>query len=908
MTRIRLLIASMGTLILALLVLLVAHHFAGPTSPVPPQHATFESEAREGTAENPQARLEHEWQLLHDPAIKQIPAGIAQKELDFVQRLAHQENVQPLTAEDDWVARGPNNIGGRTHALGIDVTNENHILAGGASGGMFKSTDGGQTWRKTTLPNQLHSVTALAQNTAPGKEHIWYYSTGFTVLQLGPENNGWIRGDGIYKSVDGGESWTQLPATVSNTVDQDDAFDYIWSLATFGEDGIFAGTSSGLYRSTDGGTTWTPVLNFDVTGPPGVNSDHRTEIIVAGDGSFYATVAGDHAANGIYHSVDGESWQNISPTGWPSSTIRTVMGTAPDASNAVYFFTSVEYLQQLLYKYVPGVGWTDLTSGLPFNAQMATYGGVMLLIEVKPDDENTLFLGAINMFRSRDGGATFEEIRGETGEYFYVDQTALAFYPSEPERMIVGNDGGLYRTNNNIAAANNSVIDWEPLNNGYRTTQFYSVAIDHGTPGSEILIGGTQDHGVIHTDEADPESPWQRLVGGDGGYTAIVDGGDRFYSAQASTMGIFRHTRVNGVLQRTAITPTGVPLGLWLTTILLDPHDQKVMYVPSQRTLWRNTDLTAIPENSAASSTNINWEPLDHITEHYFYALGMSEAAPRRLYYAAAEGSSRAAKVFYLDNPHEGDPVPVNITGENFPYFPYSPYIRCIDVDPRDVNRVLVVFPNYGVHSIYATEDGGQSWAPVSGNLEENPDGTGSGPSVRWVSTLYVDDQPVYLAGTSVGLFSSVELDGMNTIWSPEARDTIGNVPIDMIDVRQSDGYVAVATYGNGTYTTFITELPDVNVSVAGSTAQPESFELLAPYPNPVNGTTTVPYELPRAGTVTAGVYDVRGQKVATLLQEWRQAGRQELQWDARHIASGVYFIQLDFENASQVQRIVVQK
>jgi hypothetical protein len=220
----------------------------------------------------------------------------------------------------------------------------------------------------------------------------------------------------------------------------------------------------------------------------------------------------------------------------------------------------------------------------------------------------------------------------------------------------------------------------------------------------------------------------------------------------------------------------------------------------------------------------------------------------------------------------------------------------------------MVVFPSYGVHSIYATDDGGQTWTPVGGNLEENPDGTGSGPSVRWISTLYVDDQPVYLAGTSVGLFSSTELDGMNTIWSPEAHDTIGNVTIDMIDVRQSDGYVAVATYANGTYTTYITEVPDVSISVTEPEVLPQAFALSAAYPNPFNATTTVPYHLPRAGVVTASVYNLRGQKIETLFQGWRQAGRQDLQWQPRNVASGVYFIRLDFEDTARITQVVVQR
>lgn len=103
---------------------------------------------------------------------------------------------------------------------------------------------------------------------------------------------------------------------------------------------------------------------------------------------------------------------------------------------------------------------------------------------------------------------------------------------------------------------------------------------------------------------------------------------------------------------------------------------------------------------------------------------------------------------------------------------------------------------------MFKSIDGGGSWTPVSGNLEENPDGSGSGPSVRWVSILYLDDEPVYLAATRVGLFSARRLEGMDTKWSPEAQTFIGNVVINMIDVRQSEGFVAVATHGNGVYST----------------------------------------------------------------------------------------------------------
>ncbi|MFV1980288.1 MAG: WD40/YVTN/BNR-like repeat-containing protein, partial [Rhodothermia bacterium] len=790
----KLIVSLAGVLILATL---VVDQFYGSEPSTSHRGSVFPSEASEGTIDNPNARHEYDWLSLHDPATMEIPKGIAGRELAFARQLAQQTDLQPVSAADDWIARGPNNIGGRTRALAIDITNEDVILAGGTSSGMFKSTDGGSSWTKTTAPNQLHSVTSLVQNRATGGEQIWYYGTGIR----GPEGvfssaqsavgNGYYRGDGIFKSVDGGNSWQQLESTVSGTPDRTDAFDFVGNLTTFGDDGLLAATGEGVFRSVDGGASWTPSLAFSADD---LFRDRRTfpnsEVAVTRDGTLYATMAGGGPTNGIYRSTDtGEAWENISPPNWPDSTGRTVIGPAPSNPNLVYFFSELGDPQQQLWKYEAGVGWTDLTSGLPFDAQSQTYGGILMLVYVKPDDQDTIFLGTVDLFRSTDGGGSFEVISG-TGPNFHPDQTAMTFYPSDPTRMIVGNDGGLYKTNNNVAETKNLSLEWESLNNGYLTTQFYTVAVDHGTPGSEVILGGTQDNGIVFTSSADPEMPWRILFGGDGAFAAITDGGEFFYYAMGATLRILRHSFQDGGEQRTEITPVSGLLGLSRTYIQLDPHDQKVMYLPLQRTLWRNSDLTAIPNQSALVRTDVNWETLANVTDHYITAMGMSEAAPRRLYYAGFL-PDLSSRVLYLDNPQEGQPAPVDITGENFPFAPFPPFVGNIAVDPRDSDKVIVVFPSYGVLSIYASEDGGGSWSPVSGTLEENPDGTGSGPSVRWVSILYLNDEPVYLAGTSVGLFSARRLEGMDTKWSPEAQSSIGNVVIDMIDVRQSDGFVA---------------------------------------------------------------------------------------------------------------------
>jgi len=875
----------------------------GPGSSQKP--GRIRSQAAEGTEENPRARSQYRWQLLRDPRTNMIPGDIGIRQLHLVNNLASRRTGEKLLGDAQWQSRGPVNIGGRTKALALDVTDENTILAGCVSSGMWKSTDGGASWRKTTAADQLHSVSCITQNTSSGRENIWYYGTGewssgSAGSASGPGGTGtFYRGDGIFKSVDGGESWQTLTSTVSGTPAATDPFDFIWKLATFGTDGVYAATSTGLFRSLDGGDSWEHVLDFGAEYP-------STDIALSSTETVYAAVGGKGPASGIYRSGDGETWENISPPDWPDTTTRTVIALAPSDEEVLYCLTEVAHWKQQLRKYEPGAGWTDLSAGLPYGGEMTTYGGNMLILYVKPDDTETLFLGTIGLFRSTDGGQSFELIGGYSD--FHVDQHSIVFYPSDPNAMIVGNDGGLFRTGDNMAepllnpSSGEYHIAWESLNNGYLTAQFYTITLDHGTPGSPTVLGGTQDNSWLFTHSPDPSVPWTSIFRGstDGGCSAISDGGEYFYTSQAGTFTIWRHTFPGGDHHWTEITPASIAGGsLWLPPFLLDAHDDTIMYLPWRTQMWRNSDLTAIPEVFPPEPTDVNWTRLDSVKDAYTSALGMSPAEPRRLYYGSQDG-----RLFKLDDPHQGQPVPVEITGQNFPYYPYCPYIHCIAVDPEDVDRVIVAFPNYGVISIYASQDGGESWTPVSGNLEEHPDGSGSGPSIRWVSILHEENRPVYFAGTSVGLFSSSSLDGHNTIWTQEGASTIGNVVIDMIDVRQSDGMVAVATHGNGVYTAQITEFPS---AVGEKTGRPiVSFALRPPYPNPFNETTTISFHLPHRGDVLLKVYNILGQEVATLADGSLRAGEHQVRWDAGEAASGVYFVRLSFANSIQTRKIIL--
>ena len=206
--------------------------------------------------DNPAERVVWEQMRLADPSTGKIPKNIRQKEMVFAKTLPKSTTM----SKGNWVHRGPYNVGGRTRALAMDVLDENILFAGGASGGMFRSTDGGLSWSMTTDPNQLHNVTCVSQDRREGKENIWYFGSGELTGSSASGGGAYYGGNGIYKSIDGGLSWDSLAVTATNTNDFDSNFDFIWNIATDPSndsmDIVYAATYGCIYRSVDGGMSW----------------------------------------------------------------------------------------------------------------------------------------------------------------------------------------------------------------------------------------------------------------------------------------------------------------------------------------------------------------------------------------------------------------------------------------------------------------------------------------------------------------------------------------------------------------------------------------------------------------------------------------------------------------------------
>ncbi|MDB5262200.1 MAG: hypothetical protein JWQ14_1481 [Adhaeribacter sp.] len=894
-----------------------------------------------GTPEDPQARYMFEYRRLRDPKTGKIPENIRQKELIFsatiptaavVHLNKFGRNARGLV--ENWESRGPYNVGGRTRALAIDVANESIILAGGVSGGMWRSTNGGTSWTKTTDPAIIQSVTTVAQDKRSGKTNTWYYGTGELEGNSATAASAPYRGNGIYKSTNNGASWTVLPTTVTNDVSTfNNVFQWVWRVKTnpanTGQDEVLAATIGGIQRSVNGGNTWTNVLGTG-NAVQANNQTRYTDIEIGPNGVMYATLSqatntgtGNAITRGIYRSTDGVNWADITPAGWPTVYRRVVLDIAPSNPNVVYFLADTPVSGRFdtnLWKYTYVSGNGSGTGGLWENrsANVPAFGGLVgnyehqssynMVVEVRPDNPNIVFIGGTNLYRSSDGFATRNNtkwiggytLRNTAGAYpeHHPDQHALAFYPSAPDRLVSAHDGGLSRTQNSLAT---DTVRWESLNHGYLTTQFTSVAMDLDSR-DNFIMGGMQDNGTYAADDIGPTEEWYSLLTGDGAFGAAVTN-SLIVSAQNGFIYRYAYTNTGQFRGYARIDPQGGTGYIFVNPYVIDPNNQYVMYLPAGDSLWRNNNIDAIPVGTGEDFGNqqtTNWRIITNTnTDEDISAIAVSKT-PANIVYFGTDGG----KLYKItDALASNNPPRTEITGTNFPA---GGYINCVAVDPTNADHVIIAFSNYNVMSLFETTNGGTSWTAIGGNLEQNPDGTGNGPSVRWVNILPATrGDTKYFVGTSTGLYASPTINGNNTIWVKEGGTSIGNVPVEMVISRSTDNTVLVGTHGNGVfslkYTGAIT-LPDP--TVAGN------FTVGQNYPNPFGKegiSTTIVYNLAKAGRVSVKIYDVAGRVVANLVDADQPIGEYRITWNGLSQRSGylsngiyIYSVQVDKEQLSK--------
>ncbi len=603
------------------------------------------------------------WEFLktRDPVTNEIPFDIKAKELKYVSGLpvkadylsmSEKQMVPEQYRNQVWESMGPDNVCGRILSIELDIENEDVIMAGSASGGLWRSADAGISWVKATAQNAVQSVTCIEQDIRDGKTTTWYYGTGelnsttdrqFSIL---PRTVGF--GNGIYKSTDNGGIWTLLQSTSGGvTGELTETFQGIWNIAidptNHENDIVYVAGYGGILRSDDGGETWIHVLGDVVT------KSFCTDVVVSQDGVIYAAL-GTFSTNesgimptvfGIWKSVDGINWISITPAGFPSY-YRTIKLEIPESNpNALYVLTENPILdpdpifsfsasQHTLWKAsdlnTEEPAWVELTDNIPGkgkgNILVGYYhplhgynsiGGYAMTLKAHPEDEDILFLGGTNLYRNDTGftDSTFTRLLGGypydgTHDNLHPDFHCVKVSPSNPEVLFVGNDGGIYKTMNCLADS----VMWDYISDNLVTTQFYWVGIDHAGIEDDFVIGGCQDNAIYYHDSYFPSSEWATVMGGDGMTCMVAD--DKTYAVISVYNGyIFSLTFdenlniENDYYQTPDMSESGD--FTFFTNFIIDRADNKIFYMAAKNRILRKDDMQAAAYDTLLVNTGWQW-------------------------------------------------------------------------------------------------------------------------------------------------------------------------------------------------------------------------------------------------------------------------------------------------------------
>ena len=890
---------------------------------------------------SPQSRYEFERMKYCDPATGQIPNNIRAQASAFLSRMEFSEASRQGSGIS-WKQIGPYNVGGRTRALAIDIKNENVIIAGHVSGGIWRSQNKGSSWKRVTGSDMNPSISCITQDKRAGKENIWYAGTGEPrgASQSGAGLSASFGGNGLYKSVDNGESWSVLPSLVNQYPQQIDSTDLMWRVLVnyqSSNDEIIIATSSGVYRSVNGGVSWKIVL--------GTSSDRGRNIDIAqtSEGVFYAALSANGINDGgIYRSTNGEDWIKINSSSFPTQFGRVVLATSLQNPKSLYllaespgigkigrdFRGNAEYHSLYKYTYLAGDGagnngiWTNLSANLPDGPYLfddyISQGGYCMDVAVSPFDSNLIAIGGTNLYVSTDGFQSNSNIRYAGGygqktnlpdfqvyKNHHPDIQNLVFSPFNKKELYCASDGGIHMTTD---VYDTSVV-WLSLNNGYYSTQFYTLAVDPRN-GSTRVMGGTQDNGTLLTNSLSNTVPWTLPWSYDGAYCSFSEIDSNIYAAK-QLAGIMK-IRTDGKGERQSyirIDPLNADTSnyLFINPYMLDPTNHNRMYLLNGNKIWVNESLHLFTPDNSYNKQTTGWK------SHNLGQFGSGSCLdvsvnPKEVVYVG----TTSAGILKITNAASASPtIEAKTTGIRA-----SGYVSDITIDPRNSDRVIAVFSNYNSYSVFFTENGGDNWTNISGNIEgKRPPGVpasaafvNDGPSCR--SALIIPmgaDSSLYLLGTSVGLFYTSALDGETTHWTAMDPSTLGNVIVEDIQYRASDKFIAIATHGAGIFTGSLSDFSS-NPYVSVNNIKTDDKSKLTLFPNPstrgvVHITNTSGGLSPKS---VIQIINLNGKVVQQHIINDSEVNHGIVKLDIRSLSKGLYFVSLAQDSEKITGRLVV--
>ena len=700
--------------------------------------------------------------MTRDPATNTVPVARTLKVFEEMKRSsgAARAAMAPLSGVS-WTERGPDNVGGRTRALMFDPNDGTgaKVWAGGVAGGLWFNnniTSSSSLWQNVDDFWANLAISTIAYD--PTNTQTFYVGTG-----EGFFNADAVRGAGIWKSTNGGTSWTQLSATDNSN------FHYIQKVVVTPAGTVLAATREGLYRSTNGGTSFSQLF-----------AGRYADIEVASNGDVYAS-EGIFTTGVVRKSTnDGVSWSTVTPA---TGGERIELAVAPSSANTVYAVASTGSTIAWFRKSTNGgSSWSTVTvpnytsQSCTTDSQDFTRGQAWydLILQVHPTNANIAIAGGIDLYKTTNGGSSWGLISYWTGAcdtYVHADQHAIQFSPINVNTAIFGNDGGVFYSSNAGSASNPTI---SARNNGYNVTQFYA-ADQANTNGSNYMIAGAQDNGSQQFTSSGINST-SEVSGGDGAFCHVDQANSTYQVTSYVYNSYYRST--NGGSSFSSIL-SNQTYGRFINPTDYDDN-AKVLYCGANEDQY--IKITNMTGSVSATLNNVS------LGGFRVSAIKASPYTNNRIFLGTGTNSgSGGSKVYRVDNANGSSPTVTEIGTASLPA---DAYISSIDVGSSD-NQLIITYSNYGITSVWETRNGGSSWSNREGNLPDIP--------VRWALYNPSNTDEVLLA-TELGVWSTDNVNTSSPSWG-STNSGLANVRCDMLQYRDADGTVLVATHGRGVYT-----------------------------------------------------------------------------------------------------------
>ncbi len=717
------------------------------------------------------------------------------------EKIQENNSYSKISSQSNWISKGPINTpiilsngkkrgNGRVNCIAFDPVDPDIIWIGSPAGGLWKSVDGGNNWTTNTDNLPVIGVSSIAIDPT---------NTQNMLIVTGDAHATDTYSIGILKSTDGGNSWNTT--SLSYNINQEKRINKVIINPVY-PDSVFAVTNDNIMISTDAGVNWQTVglggRWRDIEFKPGTPS------------TIYAAKQSSGGSN-VYRTTDGgANWSVINNGVASSGKYRPLIAVTPDNPEVIYaLYSASDYSLHGLYKSSDaGNNWT-LQSNSPNilgrDTDGTSTGGQSwydLSLAVSTNDENLLYVGGINLWKTIDGGQAWtinaSSGNGSNYSYMHVDQHAAEFNPLN-HVAYAGNDGGFYKYMENLNT-------WVDISDGLEISQFYNLGLSQSNPNR--IVAGAQDNGT----EMLTNSTWDAIMGGDGMECKIDHYDDDIIYAEYQYGGLRKS--YNGGNSWDNIKPVSYEGG-WNTPYEMHSSNSDILVIGYEE-VYRSETAGAIWDSISYNVSNgqalksIALAPSD---EDYIYA-----GTYTSLKLTKDAGSNWA-----------------NIT----PFF-LNQNITDVTVSNSDADRVWVTLSGYAAnHKVYESVNGGQNWANITATgLPNLP--------VNCIVYQHSTNDDLYV-GTDVGVYYK---NNTMSDWIP-FNDGLPNVIVKELEIHYDAGSISAATFGRGVW-----ESPLNTLSTNVYANEKINFKI---YPNPAQDKITI---TTNQQNINITIFTVTGRKI----------------------------------------------